>query len=99
MSVPRIMLIVVISLANVDSDASRLSSFDKRVRSAETGRKEAYCAGTNEPIWAMTCRRAIWRSSVDLPLMLGPLMIWNEAASVAYVSLQKQRGALGERCA
>lgn len=36
----------------------------------------------------MICIRAIWRSRVDLPDMLEPPTIWNEAESLAYVSLQ-----------
>ena len=33
----------------------------------------ALSAGTNDPIWASSTMRAVWRSKADLPAMFGPV--------------------------
>ena len=56
------------SIMKVEEFVSRSSSLPIREKIWFVMRKEAYSAGTNEPIWAMICSRAICRRYVDFPL-------------------------------
>lgn len=58
------------SIMNVDEFVSRSSSLPILEKIWLAILNEAYSAGTNEPIWAMICSRAICRRYVDFPLWI-----------------------------
>ena len=72
-----------ISTRNVDSPAARLSDAPTRVNSASTTPTLARAAGTNEPTWARSTTKAVWRSTTLLPAMFGPVIRSTWPASAA----------------
>ena len=65
----------VISTMNVDCPADRSSLAPMRVKMRSTTPMWALCAGTNEPICAMSTISATCRIYVDLPAIFGPVMM------------------------
>ena len=52
----------------------------------------ATAAGTKQPIWAMMVMMAVWRIKVDLPAMLGPVMM---ATRSSFISMSTSLGTKG----
>ncbi len=65
----------VISTMKVDSPSEMLSEAPTRVNILSTTPMRALSAATKQPVWASSTLMAVWRSSADLPDMLGPVMI------------------------
>src|SRR6266513_3029030 len=80
-------LVSLISTMNVDWPRTRLSDAPTRVNRRSTTPIRARRHGTNEPICASTTQRPTWRSSVDLPAMLGPVSRMTRPASSSVTSL------------
>ena len=77
----RISAVSTISTIKVERPACSSSWAPMRVKMRSTRPISAISAGTKLPIWAMSTISATWRKKVDLPLMLGPVMIWMRSAS------------------
>ena len=58
----------------VDWPWARLSEAPTRQKTRSTSPTLARAAGTKEPIWARMAISAVWRRTVDLPAMLGPVI-------------------------
>ena len=65
----------LISTMKVLSPTEMLSLAPTRVKILSTSPMRALSAGTNEPVWASSVMRAVWRSRALLPAMLGPVMM------------------------
>ena len=84
--------ISLISTMNVLCPAARSSDAPMRVNTRSTTPMTALCAGTNEPICAMSTMSAVWRMYVDLPAMFGPVtMATRSSASLRNVSFGTKR--------
>ena len=71
----RIPAVSTISTMKVDRPPAMSSDMPMRVKMRSTMPMRADFAGTKLPIWARMVRIAAWRMYVDLPDMLGPVMM------------------------
>ena len=83
------MAVSSISTMKVDSPREMLSVAPTRVNILSKYPKRADCAGTNEPVWAMSTIRATCRSRADFPAMFGPV------STIIWVSLLSRVMSLG----
>ena len=88
----RISATSAISIINVDWPAERSSDAPTRVKIASTMPISATAAGTKHPAWAMMVMMAVWRIKVDLPAMLGPVMM---ATRSSFISMSTSLGTKG----
>ena len=71
----KILAVSVISTIKVERPEARSSDAPMRVKMRSIGPILAALAGTAEPICANKTIKATWRIKVDLPPMLGPVII------------------------
>ncbi len=87
-----------ISTINVDSPNDILSEAPTRVNILSTNPILAESAGTKLPICAMIVMSAVWRSSADLPDMLGPVMMIICWLSLSIYTSLAMNGSSGGSC-
>ena len=86
MALLRIMAVSVISTINVERPLARSSEEPIRVKIRSMGPMLRCLAGTKLPMWASRVMMAVWRMNVDLPPMLGPVIINRRRAGVRSTS-------------